>query len=691
MNKIKSQENKRILVIDDDEKIWKVYQRVLSLKKTDKNSALNQMANLLGSDSQALKKQRPYFNLKWGSQGKTGFECVKKSLEKKLPFAVAFIDIRMPPGWDGVETAKRIRKIDPNIEIVIVTAYSDRTMEEIVTAVGAPEKLLFLRKPFDSEELIQLASSLTEKWNIARREEVAKAKLIQSESRLRALVETTRDFVWETNADGIFTYCSPVCEGIYGYKPQELKGKSIFDLLYNTLPDSSFDQFFSNNSNGTSSFNNMERCIKKKNGEDVFIETSGTKVFNKSGKIIGFRGIDRDVTERKNNEEERLKLEKQYRQSQKMEAIGTLAGGIAHDFNNILSGIMGYTQLASNAIPEGDAVKRLLDNVMSASNRAAGLVHQILAFSRQTEKEVKPVSIGPVIQETLHMLRASLPSTIKIKHHIHINSEKDIILADTTQINQMLMNLCTNSAQAMKKEGGLLEVSLENIVIDNDLEADNFDLDQKNYLKITVSDTGQGMEEHLLDKIFEPFYTTKEVGEGTGLGLAVVHGIVKGHDGTIKVYSKPGEGTTFIIYLPRLDGSAEREIEAILEDVPTGNEQILFVDDEETLVEIGEELIGSLGYHVTATHDSMEALKTFSDQRDRFDLVITDMTMPEMTGETLAQKILSIRPDIPIILCSGYGSRSACNRAKDIGIREYVNKPIDLMGIAKIIRKVLDA
>ncbi|MBU0995442.1 MAG: response regulator [Proteobacteria bacterium] len=692
MEKEISEENKRILVIDDDAEICNVYKKVLSPQVRHKNSALQQMENLLDTGKDPLKKRKTDFIVEAASQGQKGFELVKASIEQKKPFAVAFIDIRMPPGWDGMETAKRIRAIDSHIEIVIVTAYSDRSRDEIVQVVGAPEKLLFLRKPFDSEEILQLALSLTEKWNIARKEEKTKSELIRSESRFRALVETTSDFVWETDADGRFTYCSPVCENMYGYQADELIGLSLFNSMAYRGDGIALENFFTENSDTQTSFYNIERSIQKKNGQQVYVETSGTKVFNQNGAVINYRGIDRDITQRKQNEEEKIRLEKQYRQSQKMEAIGTLAGGIAHDFNNILSVIMGYTQLAKNALPVGSAAKTFLEKVMLANNRAAELIHQILAFSRQTEKEMKPINMGAAIKETLHMLRASLPSTIKISQDIQIELGKDVIRADATQINQMLMNLCTNAAQSMKSNGGRLYVSLESIEIEEVRDAIYSDLNPGAYLKISVSDTGHGMDQQVMEKIFEPFYSTKQVGEGTGLGLSVVHGIVKNHGGVIKVYSRPGKGSTFTIILPRFkgEGSVESKFDTGFTEIPTGTEKILFVDDEKDLVDIGKELIGSLGYKVTATSNSMEALKIFTNQYKEFDLVITDMTMPDMTGEILAKNILTIRPDMPIILCSGFTDATVYKKVKAIGVREYVMKPFNLPDIAKVIRKVLD-
>ena len=691
MKKELAEENKRILVIDDDPAICNVYKRVLSPKRRPANSSLSQMAQLLYPERE--ENRMPAFSVDAAFQGKNGFDMVTASIEKRTPYAVAFIDIRMPPGWDGMETARRIREIDPDIEIVIVTAYSDRSGHEIVRAVGSPEKLLFLRKPFDAEEIFQLALSLTEKWNIARKEQRAKADLIRSESRFRALMETTRDFVWETDASGIFTYCSPICEAMYGYPADALLGQSILHVLKTTGPCNELSRFFSANGNKNASFVNIERCIERKDGGTVHVDTSGVKVFTPDGIVANIRGIDRDISQRKKSEEERSRLEDQYRQSQKMEAIGTLAGGIAHDFNNILSVIMGYTQLAINTLPSASPAKLFLEKAMTANNRAAELTHQILSFSRQTEKEMKPIDMGDTVREILDMLRASLPSTIRIVQDIDVDPGKDVIRADTTQINQLMMNLCTNAAQAMGTDGGQVTVSLRHMEIDAFRSTDFPDIPPGRYLRLSVSDTGQGMETNVMEKIFEPFYSTKQVGEGTGLGLSVVHGIVQNHGGVIKVDSVTGKGSTFTIFFPKLRDEElldEGKMPKFL-DIPTGTEHVLFVDDEQDLVDIGKELIGSLGYTVSATCESLEALEIFSSKPDDIDVVVTDMTMPDMTGALLAKRILDIRPNMPIILCSGFSEASIFKSSRAEGIKELLRKPFSLTDMAKTIRKVLDA
>lgn len=395
----------------------------------------------------------------------------------------------------------------------------------------------------------------------------------------------------------------------------------------------------------------------------------------------------RDITERKRAEMEKLEMEARLLQAQKMEAIGTLAGGIAHDFNNILSVIFGYTELAKKE--EGDPEKRRqeLDQVLVGARRAKELVQQILAFSRKTEQLKRPLQISLIIKEALKMLRASIPSTVEIRQNI---SSEGTVLADPSQIHQVIMNLCTNAYQAMRETGGILAVSLMEITIAE--KDENYgELVPGRYLKFAVSDTGCGISPEIREKIFEPYFTTKKTGEGTGLGLAVVHGIVKSHHGHISVYSEPGNGTTFHVYLPLVEEKAlGLPTEAAITELAGNGERILFVDDEEQIRGVAERLFSTHGYRVTACKHGAEALDVFLRSPDQFDLVITDMTMPLMTGAELAQKIFAIRPIMPIILCSGQSEFINKGKAMSIGICEYLAKPVLQHDLLSVVRKAIE-
>ncbi|MDD5451839.1 MAG: PAS domain S-box protein [Desulfovibrionales bacterium] len=501
----------------------------------------------------------------------------------------------------------------------------------------------------------------------------AEEALQESERRYRTIFEDSRDPIYISGRDGQFIDVNRATLDLFGYIREEMIGMDVLKIYVNPDDRRRFQQEIEQKG----SVRDYEMKFIKKDGTELDCLLTSTVRRAADGSILGYKGIIRDETERK-------RLESQLRQAQKMEAIGTLAGGIAHDFNNILAGIIGYTELAELIIAEGSPAKAKLDEVLKAAERATGLVRQILTFSRQGEQEPKVLQIGAATKEALKWLRSTLPATIEIRQDIRTDSGR--VLLDPTRLNQVLINLCTNSAHAMRERGGVLEVSVVEVVLDAAGVAQCPDMKPGPYVRLTVSDTGCGMTPSVMARIFDPYFTTKEKGEGTGLGLAVIHGIIQSCGGKIVVYSEPGKGTTFHIYLPRVDMPPSEET-AQFGDLPRGNERILFVDDEETLIDIGREMLRYLGYTAVVTTSSIEALETFRSQPDRFDLIITDQTMPRMTGDMLAKELLKIRPDIPIILCSGYSERITKETG---GIQALIMKPFVMRNLAEIIREVLD-
>jgi len=385
---------------------------------------------------------------------------------------------------------------------------------------------------------------------------------------------------------------------------------------------------------------------------------------------------------------EAKRLETQLQQAQKMEAIGTLAGGIAHDFNNILGGIMGHVELAKMKAPEDSDVFAHLEQVMKSSKRAAELIKQILTISHLHKKEQRPVQVRYIVREATSLLRATLPTSIEIREDL--SKDAGIINADPTQMHQVIMNLGTNASHAMQENGGVLEVTLANVELDDLEAAKHLDLKAGSYLRLTVSDTGHGMAPEVMERIFDPYFTTKDTGEGTGLGLSVAQGIVKTHGGTITAYSEPGKGTTFHVYLPIILEVEREEENASEGPLPTGSERILLIDDEQVLLEVWRLTLGQLGYEMVTQQSSVEALALFRAEPDKFDLVITDMTMPHMTGDKLARELMKIRPDIPIILCTGRSRPISVEKIKEIGIKTVVMKPILKRTMAETVRQVLD-
>ena len=381
--------------------------------------------------------------------------------------------------------------------------------------------------------------------------------------------------------------------------------------------------------------------------------------------------------------------EKQLQQVMKLQAIGTLAGGIAHDFNNILFPIVGYTELTMDDIPEDSQARQNLEEILKAANRAKELVQQILTFSRQGCQERKPLKVQYLIKEAFKLLRATIPSSIEID--CDIDESCGPIKGDPTQVHQIIMNLCTNAYHAMQETGGKLAIKLKEIHVGYEQSMERVGMKVGRHIELTVKDTGHGMDMQVMDRIFEPYYTTKEQGKGTGLGLSVIHGIVKNHGGDITVTSQPGKGSTFKVYLPAID-EYEEEIEIIAPSIETnGCERILLVDDEKQIIDIEQQILERLGYKVTPKTDSEEALEEFAAQPDRFDLVITDMTMPKMTGDQLARRMMDIKPQIPVILCTGFNEAITEEKALAMGIDKFVMKPIIKDDLASTIRTVLDS
>ena len=423
------------------------------------------------------------------------------------------------------------------------------------------------------------------------------------------------------------------------------------------------------------------------NGEIRDVEIRSTPIFLHENRLFNFL-IVHDITDRIRAEEEKKKIESQLRQSHKMEALGTLSGGIAHDFNNILWIINGNTELAKAEIPQENPACYNLDKVEEACRRATTLVTHILSFSRQKEQKRQPLKISLIIKESLKLLRASIPANIDI--HRVISSQSDVILADLSLLNQVFMNLYTNAVHAMGKNGGVLEVSLVDFEINKQEAALLHNLTSGNYLIMSVRDTGHGIDPENMERIFDPYFTTKGDDEGTGMGLSAAYGIIINHGGTITVDSKPGKGTIFNVFLPVYEEVEKEPDLETFKTLPSGKERILVVDDENSLLDMLNKMLTLLGYKVEVFQNPVEALKSFKTKPEKYDLVITDQSMPYITGDILAKELMNIRPDIPIILCTGYSELISEEEAGDIGIKSFLFKPVEKGKLARTIRKVLD-
>ena len=505
----------------------------------------------------------------------------------------------------------------------------------------------------------------------------AEEALQESEGKYRTVLEANPDAVVVYDIEGNVIYFNPAFTRIFGWTLEERIGKKM-DVF---VPEEAWREtkMMIKKVLAGERFSGIETHRYNRKKEIIPVSISGAIYKDQNGKPIGSVINLRDITEQK-------KLESQLQQSQKMEAIGTLAGGIAHDINNILGIILGNTELAMDDIPDWNPARLNLEEARIASLRAKDIVRQLLSFARKTEMEKKPTNIIPIVKESFKLLRSSIPTSIEIR--LKISKDVDTIIADPTQINQILINLCTNADHAMP-DGGIIEIILNNIELDEANTARHSDLHPGRYVNLTVTDTGHGISQEVVDRIFDPYFTTKEVGKGTGMGLSVVHGIVKKHNGAITVKSEPGKGTSFSIFFPAVEENEVIESEPT-EKLPTGNEKILFIDDEPSIVKMTRQMLERLGYKVETKMSSIEALELFRSKPDQFDLIITDMTMPSMTGDKLVKEILNIRPDIPTIICTGFSDKIDAEKATEIGAAEYVEKPVDKRNLAFKVRSVLD-
>jgi len=532
---------------------------------------------------------------------------------------------------------------------------------------------------FGDDEVGHLVDSFND---MLSRIEARSLALQDSEQRFRSVIDQAVDAFFLHDMNGRFIDVNLRACSDLGYTRDELLAMSVEDIDAKTDNGQYPKKFWRDLPMETPL--TLEGEYRRKDGTTFPVESRLGLLALGENRFIML--LARDITERREAEIDKIKMETRLQQAQKMESIGTLAGGIAHDFNNILFPILGYTEFAMSKLPEGNEIRGYLEEVLKGVMRAKELVKQILTFSRQEAQALSLVQIHLIVKETTKLLRASIPATIEIR--TNIDPHCGYVLANPTQIHQVLMNLCTNAYHAMRETGGILGIALAPYRLDNRETLKDSHLVPGTYLRLEVSDSGYGIEPDTLKRIFEPYFTTKPKGEGTGLGLSVVHGIVTGHGGHITVYSEPGRGTTFHVYLPMAEAEPIME-GAISQAIPFGDESILLVDDEETIVEIIQKMLEELGYQVTAFTSPMAALAKFREQADAFDLVITDMTMPKMTGYQLAQELLESRKETPIIMCTGFSELINEETAKAIGIREYIMKPVAITELANTIRRAL--
>ncbi len=499
---------------------------------------------------------------------------------------------------------------------------------------------------------------------------------------LNSAIENSLNGFDIVNAEGVLIYANKAFVKMYGFdSADEIIGTSPSDLCADSrIPEKLIQKL---QEDGEYEF---EHVAKKRDGSTFDVLMHATLAHDEQGNEI-YPTSCIDITVRNKSQREKEELEKQLKQSQKLESIGTLAGGIAHEFNNMLAIIMGNNELIMDEVPEGSLAKESTEEIRSAGIRAREVVKQLLTYSRQDNAVKKIMDFKFVVQESMKLIRSSTPANIQIEQNISADTYP--VVGNDTQINQLLINLCNNAVHALPEKGGRISIELLNETIDRKQDKPQTKLPPGQYAKLTVSDNGIGMDGEILDRVFEPYFTTKDVGEGTGIGMAVVHGIVARHGGVITVDSKPDQGTSFTIFLPAHEGLLEQETDK--QDIlPVGDEYILYVDDEPSIALLGKRLLESLGYRTESITNPEEALDMVRSDPNRFDLLITDMAMPDMTGDQLITETLKIRQDMPTIICTGYSSKISEKEAAGIGVHSYIMKPINKSELAKLVRKVLD-
>lgn len=522
------------------------------------------------------------------------------------------------------------------------------------------------------------------------------ARTVERErDRLMTLINSMNDGVWFVRSDGRVVLANAVAKaqsvetGIDPDTLSQLPALSFLsqvDLLTSNLTPLDFEPLLEVFAGKP--FHGVEVAVRNRaTGETFFRRISANPIWDEERRVEGVIVVVQDFTAERRAGREKAQLQEQLQQAQKMEAIGTLAGGIAHDFNNMLAVVLGNAELALDEVHDDNGATRNLDQIIKASKRARDLVRQILTFSRKTEQGRTQLQLTPLIKETYTLLRGTLPSTIRME--LEVDTETDAVFANPSQMQQVIMNLATNAAHAMREKGGVLTIGLTDATFDAGALPTR-EMSAGTYIKLTVRDTGTGMTDDVRRRIFEPFFTTKQAGEGTGMGLSVVYGIVNSHDGAITIESKPSKGSTFNIFLPFAGEQRHKEAQE-KGDIPAGTERILVVDDEPSVVEMTREVLKRLGYSVSEATSGNEALELFLRDPRRFDAVITDHVMPEMSGVDLAKNILRIRKDIPIVLFTGYSETVSPEKAKEAGIREFIMKPIAKREMAQTLRRALDA
>jgi len=617
-----------------------------------------------------------------------GLRCECHRLEDREAFIAALVAERWDfiladytvPGFLGDEALALARHHAPDIPFIFLAGTLELGQAVETLKLGATDFVL----KSEMERLVPVIRRALRQAQADRAHRQDQELLRERESRFRDVFLNSSDgiFFVRVEADGTirFTEINPAAEEDLGLRGREVRDRTPHELLPAPVADLLVKDFRTCLEAGESTLHETSVPLE---GARKWLQTVLVPLRNPQGQIHGIAGFARDITDRIHAEETKVRLEAQLRQAQKMEAIGTLAGGIAHDFNNILGAIAAFAELARIDTADRPEAQENLGHVIRAAGRARELIAQILTFSRHQRQERKPVELQPVLREALRLLRSILPATIEIATNIREDAPR--VLAEPTQVHQILMNLCANAAHAMRGRPGKLEVDLEPWQADEHFAERYAAAPRQLYARLTVSDTGHGMDEGTVKRIFDPFFTTKAAEEGTGLGLAVVYGIVREHEGVIEVASTPGRGSVFRIYFPALSTEVT-ESQTVTAQTHRGHgERILYVDDEDSLCRAVPKMLTRLGYRPEASNSPEKALELFRAQPEAFDLLITDLTMPKMNGVDLATEIMALRPGLPVLLATGYSGAFTPEMVRSLGIYDVVMKPITMAVLAEAV------
>jgi two-component system cell cycle sensor histidine kinase/response regulator CckA len=683
MNSNVPKPNRRILIVDDNASIHADFREILCPDDWG-DAAANEMEAALFGEEQVAADQT-VFELDSAYQGQEALAMVEQSLAEQRPYALAFVDVRMPPGWDGVETIARLWEVCPALQVVVCTAYADYSWEEMRSKVGQPDSLVILKKPFDNIEVQQLAHALTKKWWLNLRSELQLAELARTNSSLtlseerfsKAFNQSPVPSALQSFPDQRFVDVNERLVQITGCGRPDLIGRTPTELFLWENPATASRWYEAVLRQEV--VHDQPAKIRSQGGalREVLVSLSPISLGGKPHALL----LAQDVSER-------ALLERQLRQAQKMEAIGQLAAGVAHDFNNILTVIQGHAGLLQHKLPADKLEARSVNQIFEAANRASTLIRQLLMFSRKQVMQFHHVDLNELLRTSIKMVARLVGEHVLID--FQPQQSLPAVRADTSMVDQITMNLAVNARDAMPNGGRVtIKTSLDTI----NRAATPTDPEERkgDYVCLTFQDTGTGMDTHTLSRIFEPFFTTKPVGKGTGLGLSTVFGIVRQHQGWVDVESKPGQGTTFRIYFPASRQPAEQIEPANDAAVRGGRETILVAEDEEALRQMVVHVLKLQGYAVLEAASGREALDVWERAGRPVDLLLTDMVMPGgIMGRELAERLIQKSPQLKVIYTSGYSPGMAGKDASLLAERNFLPKPYSIGKLAQFVRECLD-